>query len=51
MLSLILKNVSLHGVQLFIVSDRGPPQFTTHFWRSFQTTLGTRLDLSTAFHL
>ncbi|PNX87285.1 retrotransposon-related protein, partial [Trifolium pratense] len=41
--------VSLHGVPLSIISDRGP-QFTAHFWRSFQTALGTRLDLSTAFH-
>lgn len=41
--------VSLHGVPLSIISDRGP-QFTAQFWRSFQTALGTRLDLSTAFH-
>ena len=41
--------VSLHGVPLSIISDRGP-QFTAHFWRSFQEALGTRLDLSTAFH-
>jgi transposase InsO family protein len=41
--------VSLHGVPLSIISDRGP-QFTAHFWRSFQAALGTRLDLSTAFH-
>jgi transposase InsO family protein len=41
--------MSLHGVLLSIISDRGP-QFTTHLWRSFQEDLGTRLDLSTAFH-
>ena len=41
--------MSLHGVPLSIISDRGP-QFTAHFWRSFQESLGTRLDLSTAFH-
>jgi hypothetical protein len=41
--------VSLHGVPLSIISDRGP-QFTAHFWRSFQAALGTRLDLSIAFH-
>ena len=34
---------------LSIISDRGS-QFTAQFWRSFQTALGTRLDLSTAFH-
>ena len=32
-----------------IISDRGP-QFTAQFWKSFQLALGTRLDLSTAFH-
>ena len=41
--------VSLHGVPLFIISDRGP-QFTAQFWKSFQLALGTRLDLSAAFH-
>lgn len=32
------------------ISDRGSP-FTSHFWRSLQRTLGTRVDLSTIFHL
>ncbi|WMV19926.1 hypothetical protein MTR67_013311, partial [Solanum verrucosum] len=29
--------------------DRGT-QFTSNFWRTLQAELGTRLDLSTAFH-
>ena len=42
--------VRLHGVPTSIISDRGP-QFTSRFWRVFQEALGTRLDLSTTFHL
>jgi len=41
--------VRLHGVPISIISDRGS-QFTSRFWRSFQEDLGTRADLSTAFH-
>ncbi|KAH0757160.1 hypothetical protein KY290_020653 [Solanum tuberosum] len=41
--------VRLHGVPVSIISDRGP-QFTSSFWRTFQDELGTRVDLSTAFH-
>ncbi|CAJ2633781.1 unnamed protein product [Trifolium pratense] len=41
--------VSLHGVPVSIISDRGA-QFTAQFWKSFQSALGTRLNLSTAFH-
>ncbi|KAH0697968.1 hypothetical protein KY289_015450 [Solanum tuberosum] len=41
--------VRLHGVPLFIISDRGP-QFTSHFWKSFQKGLGTQVNLSTTFH-
>ena len=41
--------VRLHGVQLSIISDRGT-QFTSKFWRTLDAELGTRLDLSTAFH-
>ena len=41
--------VQLHGVPVFIVSDRDP-RFTTHFWKSFQKAMGTRLTMSTAFH-
>ena len=41
--------VRLHGVPVSIVSDRDP-RFTSNFWKSLQTALGTRLDFSTAFH-
>ena len=45
----ISKILRLHGVPLSIISDRGT-QFTSKFWRTFHAELGTRLDLSTAFH-
>ncbi|KAI3776070.1 hypothetical protein L1987_45831 [Smallanthus sonchifolius] len=41
--------VSRHGVPLNIISDRDA-RFTSRFWQSLQTALGTRLDLSTAYH-
>ena len=41
--------VRLHRVPLSIISDRGP-QFTSHFWKSFQKGLGTQVNLSTIFH-
>ena len=41
--------VRLHGVPLYIISDRGT-QFTSKFWRTLHANLGTRLDLSTTFH-
>ncbi|KAI3807951.1 hypothetical protein L1987_23889 [Smallanthus sonchifolius] len=41
--------VSLHGVPLSIMSDRDS-RFTYRFWQSFQKALGTRLNLSTAYH-
>jgi len=41
--------VRLHGVPLSIISYRGP-QFTSHFWKSFQKGLGTQVNLSTSFH-
>ncbi|KAI3682698.1 hypothetical protein L1987_82867 [Smallanthus sonchifolius] len=43
------KIVSRHGVPLNIISDRDA-RFISHFWQSLQTALGTRLDLSTAYH-
>ena len=41
--------VRLHGIPLFIISDRGP-QFTSHFWKSFQKVLGIQVNLSKTFH-
>ena len=41
--------VRLHGVPLSIISDIGT-QFTSMFWKTLHAELGTRLDLSTAFH-
>ena len=41
--------VRLHGVPVSIVSDRDP-MFTSRFWPSLQTALGTRLHSSIAFH-
>ena len=47
---LYLKKVTrLHGVPVFIVSDRDP-RFTSKFWKSLQKALGTRLEFSAAFH-
>nr|GEW54013.1 reverse transcriptase domain-containing protein [Tanacetum cinerariifolium] len=44
---LYLKEViSRHGVP---ISDRDS-RFTSHFWQSLQKALGTRLDMSTAYH-
>ena len=42
--------VRLHGVSVFIVSDRDP-RSTAHFWKSFQRAMGTQLMMSTAFAL
>ncbi|GKC42324.1 putative reverse transcriptase domain-containing protein [Tanacetum coccineum] len=41
--------VSRHGVPVLIISDR-KGRFTSHFWQSLQKALGTRLDMSTAYH-
>ncbi|WMV45269.1 hypothetical protein MTR67_038654 [Solanum verrucosum] len=41
--------VRLHGVPVLIISDRGV-QFTAHFWMSFQKGLGSKVNLSIAFH-
>nr|GEZ93484.1 putative reverse transcriptase domain-containing protein [Tanacetum cinerariifolium] len=42
--------VSKHGVPVSIISDRDG-KFTSHFWKSLNKTLGTRLDMSTSYHL
>ncbi|GJW20052.1 putative reverse transcriptase domain-containing protein [Tanacetum coccineum] len=41
--------VARHGVPVSIISDRDG-RFTSHFWQTVQKALGTRLDLSTAYH-
>ena len=41
--------VRWNGIPLSIISDRGT-QFTSHFRRSFQNSLGTQVKLSTAFY-
>nr|GEY10503.1 putative reverse transcriptase domain-containing protein [Tanacetum cinerariifolium] len=41
--------VTRHGIPVSIISDRDP-RFASNFWRSLQNTLGTRLDMSTAYH-
>ncbi|KAJ9539016.1 hypothetical protein OSB04_031749 [Centaurea solstitialis] len=41
--------VMRHGIPISIISDRDS-RFTSRFWQSLQATLGTRVDLSTAYH-
>ncbi|KAI3784208.1 hypothetical protein L1987_43303 [Smallanthus sonchifolius] len=41
--------VSRHGVPISIISDRDA-RFTSRFWQSLHKPLGTRLDMSTAYH-
>ncbi|KAL4291663.1 hypothetical protein GQ457_14G020350 [Hibiscus cannabinus] len=45
----IAEIVRLHGVPVSIISDRDP-KFTSNFWGSLHTALGTQLDFSTAYH-
>jgi len=45
----ICEIVRLHGVPLSIVSDRDP-RFTSRFWLTLQTTLGTQLRMSSSYH-
>lgn len=42
--------VRLHGVPLTINSDRDT-RFTSHFWESLQKSMGSKLLVSTAYHL
>ncbi|GKA13221.1 reverse transcriptase domain-containing protein [Tanacetum coccineum] len=41
--------VARHGVPVSIISDHDS-HFTSRLWQSLQKALGTRLDLSTAYH-
>ncbi|GJV10200.1 putative reverse transcriptase domain-containing protein [Tanacetum coccineum] len=41
--------VARHGVPMSIISDRDS-QFTPHLWQALQEALGTRLDMSMAYH-
>ncbi|GJT12976.1 putative reverse transcriptase domain-containing protein [Tanacetum coccineum] len=41
--------VTRHGIPVSIICDRDP-WFTSNFWRSFQKAMGTRLDMSMAYH-
>ncbi|GJT61138.1 putative reverse transcriptase domain-containing protein [Tanacetum coccineum] len=41
--------VARHSVPISIISDRDS-RFTSRFWQSMQEALGTRLDMSTAYH-
>nr|GEY69120.1 reverse transcriptase domain-containing protein [Tanacetum cinerariifolium] len=42
--------VTRHGVPISIISDRDG-RFTSLFWQALHKALGTRLDMSTAYHL
>ncbi|GJS49718.1 putative reverse transcriptase domain-containing protein [Tanacetum coccineum] len=41
--------VTRHGIPVSIIYDRDP-RFASNFWRSFQNAMGTRLDMSMAYH-
>nr|GEY60952.1 putative reverse transcriptase domain-containing protein [Tanacetum cinerariifolium] len=41
--------ITRHGIHVSIISDRDS-RFASNFWRSLQNALGTRLDMSTAYH-
>nr|GFA20561.1 putative reverse transcriptase domain-containing protein [Tanacetum cinerariifolium] len=41
--------VSKQGIPVLIISDRDG-RFTLHFWKSHKKALGSRLDISTAYH-
>ena len=43
------RRLRLHGVPVSIVSDRDA-RFTSLFFKGFQKAMGTKLDMSTAFH-
>nr|GFB46246.1 putative reverse transcriptase domain-containing protein [Tanacetum cinerariifolium] len=41
--------VTRHEIHISTISDHDP-RFASNFWRSLQNVLGTRLDMSTAYH-
>nr|GEW39770.1 putative reverse transcriptase domain-containing protein [Tanacetum cinerariifolium] len=41
--------VTRHGIPVSIICVRDP-RFTSNFWKAFQKAMGTRLDMSTAYH-
>nr|GEU85404.1 putative reverse transcriptase domain, ribonuclease H-like domain, aspartic peptidase domain protein [Tanacetum cinerariifolium] len=41
--------VTRHGIPVSIICDHDPT-FTSNFWKAFQKVMGTRLDMSTAYH-
>jgi hypothetical protein len=41
--------VRVHGMPSVLISDRDP-RFTAHFWKAFWGSMGTTLNMSTAFH-
>ncbi|GJW34059.1 reverse transcriptase domain-containing protein [Tanacetum coccineum] len=41
--------VSRHGVPIYIISDHDS-HFTSRFWQSLQSALGTQLDMSMTYH-
>ncbi|GJW06077.1 putative reverse transcriptase domain-containing protein [Tanacetum coccineum] len=43
------EDVCRHGVLISIISDRDS-HFTSRLWKSLQKALGTKLDMSTAYH-
>ncbi|GKA15566.1 putative reverse transcriptase domain-containing protein, partial [Tanacetum coccineum] len=50
LMRLYLKEVvSKHGVPVLIISNRDG-KFTSHFWKSLNKALSTRLDMSTTYH-
>nr|GEU44658.1 putative reverse transcriptase domain-containing protein [Tanacetum cinerariifolium] len=41
--------VTRHEIPVSIICERDP-RFTSKFWKAFQKAMGTRLDMSTAYH-
>nr|GFC44963.1 putative reverse transcriptase domain-containing protein [Tanacetum cinerariifolium] len=45
----INKIVARHGIPVSIISDRDG-RYASHLWQAFQKALGTKLNMSTAYH-